>query len=375
MEEIFAEAGRLLEAEEPFVLATIVRTRGSTPQKAGAKLLVRPDGTIVGTLGGGCVEADVWQESKRILGRRGDTVVRTFTLTDELAAESGLVCGGTMEILIDPVRTDPLLGEIGREIEAALRGERSVGVATLVRPARGEARAGRKLLVRDDGLRQGTLGDAALDELAAERMRGNLWKPVTETLRTAEGAEVLLETFAAHPTVVIAGAGHIAKALAPLAARMGFRVIVIDDRPQFANPDSFPDADQIIVDDHVAGLEAAPITPNSFIVVATRGHKEDDAATGAAVRSSAGYVGLVGSKRKSLLIFETLLAEGVPIERLRQVRAPVGLDIGARTPEEIALSIMAEIVMVRYGAAGGPMRMEERLLAKAAEKAKVALAR
>src|SRR5437016_108249 len=119
MEEVFHAASQLLEEEEPFVLATVVRTKGSTPQKPGAKLLVRPDGTMVGTLGGGCVEADVWQESKRILRGRGGTAVRSFTLTDELAAESGLVCGGTMEILIDPVETDPLLNAISREIEAA----------------------------------------------------------------------------------------------------------------------------------------------------------------------------------------------------------------------------------------------------------------
>jgi xanthine dehydrogenase accessory factor len=375
MEEIFHEAGRLLGENEPFVLATVVRTKGSTPQKPGAKLLVRPDGSIVGTLGGGCVEADVWQESKRILQGRGDTVVRSFTLTDELAAESGLVCGGTMEILIDPVRTDPLLGEISRAIEAATQGGPAVGVATLLRAPAGAEGAGRKLLVREDGGRLGSLGSSELDDLAAERVLPQLWQPVAQSIRATADAEILIETFSAPPSLVIAGAGHIAKALAPLAHNLGFRVTVIDDRSQFANAERFPEADRILVDDHVLGIAQAGITPNSYIVIATRGHKEDDAATGASVRTPARYVGLVGSKRKSLLIFETLLAEGVPVERLRQVRAPVGLDIGARTPEEIALSIMAEIVMIRYGASGGPMRMEERLLEKAVEESRLALAR
>jgi xanthine dehydrogenase accessory factor len=368
MDDVFREANRLLEQREPFVLATVVGTKGSTPQKPGAKLLVRPDGAIVGTLGGGCVEAEVWQAAKQILAEGGSPTVESFTLTDELAAESGLVCGGTMRILIDPVRPEPFVDRVARAIAAAQAGGPAVGLATLTRSV-DAAPVGTKLLVHADGQREGTLGTPTLDDLAAEHLLARIWKPIVERVRSAEGAEILVETFGAPPTVLIAGAGHIARALAPLARMMGFRVIVVDDRPDFANAERFPDADTIIVADHVAGIERAGVTPNTYIVIATRGHKEDDAATGAAVRSPAGYVGLVGSKRKSLLIFESLLAEGVPLERLRQVRAPVGLDIGARTPEEIALSIMAEIVMVRYGATGGPMKMDERLLEKAVARA------
>jgi len=172
--------------------------------------------------------------------------------------------------------------------------------------------------------------------------------------------------------MVLVGAGHISRALAPLAHSVGFSVTVIDDRPSFANPERFPMAERIVVDDFEPALRQVPLTPSTAVVIATRGHKHDDEALRAAALSPAGYVGLVGSRRKVLLIYEDLLAHGVPFERLQAIHAPVGLDIGARTPEEIAVSIIAEVLMVRSGASGRPLRVDERLLEKARTRAAAA---
>ena len=364
MRDIFSEAQRLHHSRQPFVLCTLVRTHGSTPQKPGAKLLVRPDGTIVGTLGGGCVEAEVWQEAKQVLEQGGQPAVREFVLSDELAAASGMVCGGTMDILIDPVLGERPLLEHAGEVIAALEGGRGVAIASRV--AGGPL--GASLLIREDGTRAGSLGREALDALAARHARELMAYGRCALVRADSGEELFVESFTSPPQLVVAGAGHIARSLAPLAKGLGFRVVIADDRPEYANSERFPQADEIHVAHLVEAIKQMHITPNTAIVVATRGHKLDDVALLEAARSPAGFVGLVGSKRKTLLIYEHLLAGGVPLSRMKQIHAPVGLDIGARTPDEIALSIMAEVEMVRLGGGGGSLKLDGRLLQKALEK-------
>lgn len=365
MKDIFTEAQRLHSTQAPFVLATLVRTQGSTPQKPGAKLLVRPDGTIVGTLGGGCVEAEVWQESKQVLEQGGHPAVRRFTLSDELAAASGMVCGGTMDILIDPVLSRRPLLEHAQEVIAALDGGPGVAIASRV----AGTDLGAALLIREDGSQAGTLGHDALDTTAAKHARELMAYGRCGLVKADSGEELFIESFTSPPQLVVAGGGHIAKALAPLAKSLGFKVVIADDRAEYANSERFPQADEIYVAHLVDSIKSMRITPNTAIVVATRGHKLDDVALLEAARSPAGYVGLVGSQRKTLLIFEHLVQEGIPVERLEQVHAPVGLDIGARTPEEIALSILAEVEMVRLGGSGRSLKLPGKLLQKALEKA------
>ena len=164
------------------------------------------------------------------------------------------------------------------------------------------------------------------------------------------------------------GGGHVNKAIAPLAKTVGFRVYVVDDRPEFANPERFPEAEATIAKDFVEGLGDIPVNPNTFIVIGTRGHREDDMCLEAAARTTAGYVGLLGSKRKVILIYEELLKHGIPTERIRSLRAPIGLDIRARTPEEIAVSVVAELVQARLGGEGKPMKLEERRITKILDK-------
>ena len=369
MQHVFHETVKALEAGDPCVLVTVIQTQGSTPQKPGAKLLVRADGSGVGTLGGGCVEGDIWFAAKMLLHSDGPAEVRDYELTEELAARDGLICGGTMHFLLDPIR-QPLdvLPEL-RKVERAYDGDTAIGIATLVGAPEGSPlTVGAKLSLDAARTTNGTLGDGALDAQAIERIELLLDYGTCEHHTTDAGFQLFIQSFTLPPTLVVMGGGHISKALTSLAAPLGYQYYVVDDRPEFANPERFPDAVDTIVAEYDKGLERIPITPNTAVVVATRGHRYDDMAAEAAVRSRAGYVGILGSKRKNLLIFEELFRKGIPEERIRAVRAPVGLDLGGRTPEEIALSIMAEIIALRHGASGAALQMDNRLFGIAREK-------
>ena len=363
MQAIFEEAQRLLAKGEPFVLTSVVRTQGSTPQKPGAKLLVRKDGTAVGTLGGGCIEADVWAEAKSILEENGATQVRRFELNEEIAAKDGLVCGGTMEILIDPVQTPMGLAPFLPEILAAYRGEGDCAIATL---ASGLGLTGAKIFVRPDGTILGTLGSPLLDAEVRDAALALMPRGRNRWLESAN-TKVFVESFTTPPTLVIAGGGHVGKALYTLAKFVGFRVFIVDDRPMFANPERFPDADGIIVDDFDRGLRSLDMGINHYVIVATRGHKLDDLALLEAAKSKAGYVGLLGSKRKAMLIYRDLFRASIPEERVAQIHSPVGLNLGGRSPEEIAFSIVAEMIAIKNDGSGAAMKMDESMVRKAKE--------
>lgn len=375
MKTVFTAARELLTRGEPFVLATVVRTKGSTPQKPGAKLIVRADGGTVGTLGGGCVEADVWAAARRILDGRGTARVEQFTLDEDIAAADGLVCGGTMEILIDPVTEPNDLGPLVDEILAAYEGAGERALAVLLprdplsqephMPPEGQPAASERLFLRADGSSSGTLGNAHLDLLVREVARDLMPRGLDRWLETPDGRSIYVETYTHPTTVVIAGAGHVGKALHETAVHAGFRTVILDDRPRFAAPERFPGADRVVVDAFDSGLRKLRMGPNHFVVVATRGHKHDDLALLEAARSGAGYIGLLGSRRKAVMIFRDLIRRGIPEERIRRIRAPVGLDVGGRQPEEIAVSIVAELLAVKYGRSGAPMTLAETVLDQA----------
>jgi xanthine dehydrogenase accessory factor len=214
-----------------------------------------------------------------------------------------------------------------------------------------------RLYVEQSGASGGSLGDPGLDEraraIASEALK-------TGTARTApldEGSELLVEPIVAKPHLVVVGAGHVGLALAKFAHGLDYDVTVIDDRPEFASQERFPDGVEVVRADMVEALGTLSIGWNSFIVVATRGHKLDAQCLRAAIGTRARYVGLLGSKRKTILIERMLRDEGLPEERIRSVHAPVGLDLGGRTPAEIALSVLAELSMERYGGSGRPLRL------------------
>jgi len=368
--EVFREAVSELEKGRRVVVATVVKTKGSTPQKPGAKLLVRHDGSGVGTLGGGCVEGDIWFAAKELMKRGGPSEYRDYELNEDLAAEDGLVCGGTMYFLIDPVYQPGDYLDVAREIDGAYRGEGAVAVASVVKPAEGQpAPIGARLLVWENGSTEGTLGSEALDRDASRKASDLMVLGKNDYVVAENGAEYFVEAYTTPPQMVLCGGGHVSKAIAPLAKTVGFRVFVTDDREEFANADRFPEADRLVVAAPEDALPQLPINQNTFIIVATRGHRYDNVALDVAARTPAKYVGLMGSRRKTILIYEDLLRGGMPIERVREIRSPIGLDVRARTPEEIAVSIIAEVLMFRLGGTGLPMKLEQRLLEKVQSKA------
>ncbi len=260
-QEVFAALSEALGRGEEVALVTITNATGSTPQRVGAKMLVYADGRTVGTIGGGCYENDAfWKAREAIKARRPLNV--KYELNDDFAQETGLVCGGQMEVFIEPVE--------------------------------------------------------------------------------------------ASPDVYVFGAGHVGQFVAKMAHEVGFRVHVVDDREKFASRERFGDDIDVVVEHIPTWLQQNQLPPTAYAVIVTRGHTHDLDTLRAIVRSPMRYVGLIGSKAKIRRIFDVLVEEGLPSESLKPVHAPIGLDIGAITPQEIAVSIVAELIAVKHGKIAEP---------------------
>lgn len=369
MREVYAKMAQLEREGRRYAVCTVVRTSGSTPQVVGAKMVVDDLGRLTGTLGGGCVEGDAFDEARRVIGT-SEASLREYELTEELAWDTGLVCGGTMWIWIEPGERALRVGdrELLGDVLAASAGGRPVALATLLRKEGRDFEPAGKLFVETDGRAGGSLGDDALDEraraLAAEALR----QGTARTVALNEGHELLVEPVLGKPRLVIVGGGHVGLSIARMASLLDYQVTVIEDRSDFAARERFPEAIEVMHADMVEALETMEIGWNTFIVVATRGHKLDSHALRAAVKTPARYVGLLGSRRKTILIDRMLRDEGVPDERLKQVHAPIGLDLGGRTPAEIALSILAELSAERYGGSARPLRLSQDLYERAVAK-------
>jgi len=350
----------------PFAVATVVRTVGSTPQVVGAKMLIDDLGRTYGTLGGGCVEGDAFAEAKRIIGEGGSSL-REYELTEDLAWDTGLVCGGTMWIHIEPGEGALTAG--GRDLLSDVLAASSTGtpiaLATLLRKEGRDVVPAGRLYVEQSGGSGGSLGDPQLDARARALAGETLRAGTARTTALDDQNELLVEPIVAKPHLVVVGAGHVGLALAKLAHGLDYDVTVIDDRAEFATRERFPDGVEVVRADMVEALGSLPIGWNSFIIVATRGHKLDAQCLRAAIQRPARYVGLLGSKRKTILIERMLREEDLPEERIRSVHAPVGLDLGGRTPAEIALSVLAELSMERYGGSGRPLRLGDDLYERA----------
>ena len=236
-----------------------------------------------------------------------------------------------------------------------------VAVATLMRKRGKDVIAAGKLFVETDAKGGGTLGDNALDARARAAAIETLRQGTARTVVLDQETELLVEPVLSRPRLIVAGGGHVGLAIAKLGVQLEYEVTVIDDRPEFASRERFPGVSEVVNMDMVKALETMPIGWNSFVIIATRGHKLDSHCLRAAVKTEARYVGLLGSKRKTILIAQMLRAEGISEERIRAVHAPVGLDLGGRTPAEIALSVLAELSVERYGGSGKPLRLSDEL--------------
>ena len=367
MRQIYAKMAELERERRRFAVCTVVRTVGSTPQVVGAKLLVDDLGRLTGTLGGGCVEGDAFVEAKRVI-ETGTASLREFELTEDLAWDTGLVCGGTMWIAIEPGERALRLGnrDLLGDVLAASSGGKPVAVVTLLRKQGRDLEPSGKLFVETDGSTHGTLGER--DAQARTAALAALQKGTARTVTLDDTHELLIEPVLAKPRLVIAGGGHVGLALAKMGAMLEYDVTVIDDRPEFSERERFGPGIDVIRMDMADALRTMPIGWNTFIVIASRGHKLDAACLREAVKRDARYVGLLGSRRKTVLIAKMLRDEGVSEERIRAVHAPIGLDLGGRTPTEIALSVLSEMSMERHGGSGRPLRIDDAILDRTAAK-------
>jgi xanthine dehydrogenase accessory factor len=325
----------------------------------GAKLVAVDDeerGRAAGTLGGGCVEADAILAAREVI-RAGGQSLRAYDLSEDLAWNTGLVCGGTMWILAERA-DDALRGDDGSVLDdliAAAAGGPPIAIVTLLdRRSRDLTFAGR-MFVDASGRRRGTLGTDALDAQAAASGLAQLPHGTARLVSLSEAQDALIEPVIGRPHLIVAGGGHVALAIARQARLLDFNVTILEDRPEFATPDRF-DGATVLQGDVPTSIASLEYGWSSYIVIATRGHKLDADCVLAAVGTPAKYIGLLGSRRKTILIAEMLREHGVSEDRIQAIRSPVGLDLGGRTPSEIALSVMAEITKERYQGTGKALR-------------------
>lgn len=347
MRELLAELTTALVRRLPCVYCAVVETRGSTPQKAGAAMLVYPDGTQAGTLGGGCVEAEVKRRALQGLGDDGRPAVLTFTLDDDYGWDDGLICGGRMTILAHPLATDGSLFDRATAYYGRLKALADGGTGFTEAVVIGEAAGlplGDRYLFDAAGGPDAHLADRPAWEAVAAHLA-----PVTIHPKPATRQGIAYLPAAPRVTLLLVGGGHVGQAVARLASDVGFDIWVLDDRERFVGPDRFPTARRRMAGDIGAVLkELAPtLTPATFAIILTRGHSHDEEALYHLAPTACGYVGMIGSKRKIRMIFEDLEAKGVSAEALARVHAPLGFHIGSQTVPEIAVSIVAELIACR----------------------------
>ena len=361
MSSAYARMQELTAAGVPFAVATVVRTQGSTPQVVGAKLILtgvaseRP----FGTLGGGCVEADAIDAARQILAGQPATL-REYQLTEELAWNTGLVCGGTMWILAERGSGDawPAAeggGAFGAAADAAIGDGPPVAFVSAFRRQGRALHFDARVLVLAGGRLIGTLGSADRDERARDAAIEQMRHGTARLVALDDAHELLVEPVISRPQLVVAGGGHVSRAIARQARLLDFDVVIFEDRPEFANPERF-DGATVVGGDLMHNIASFDYSALSYLVIATRGHKLDADCVTAAVGTRVPYIGLLGSRRKTILIADMLREQGADEARIAAIHAPVGLDLGGRTPPEIALSVLAEITQLRYQGSGRPLR-------------------
>jgi xanthine dehydrogenase accessory factor len=344
VQEVLQDVRRWAERGERIAVATVVAVRRSAPRPPGAKLAVSERGEIAGAVTGGCVESAVVQAAEELL-RGGPPRLLRFGIADDEAFEIGLPCGGEVEVFVAV--------HAGAAQLAFAQAAADGGRAALVTRVAGAGAIGAQLLVRPDGPLTGSLGDDGLDALAVEHAEELLWHE-RSALREVAGETLFVDVTAPSPRLLVFGAIDYSAALCRLARLLGWRPFVCDPRATFATPARFPDAEELVVAwpqeaiARLGGIDAA-----TSVVVLTHDPKLDDAALLPALRSPAAYVGAMGSRRVQAARRERLAAAGLERELLDRLAAPIGLDLGAATAEETAVSIMAEIVAVRRGRGGG----------------------
>ena len=336
---------RLLEQGEQLVAATIISHEGSTPRAAGSKMIIKKSGDIIGTIGGGSVEGRVMGTAPEIFQSRKTRIV-SFDLTHDEADGKAMICGGRLEVLLEFMEPSPRNLEVFKAAERAFQGdEKTYLITRLSGTGNNDLDVFRALIKGDEPV----LGEPnkfprqQLDAILGQAGRSR--SPFSINL---DEDRAWVEPLTGQNVLYLFGAGHVSKETAALAAQVGFYCVVLDDRPEFANKDRFPGPVETQV---IAGFEDCfqdlQVNGNDYLVILTRGHLFDKIVLEQALKTDACYVGMIGSRHKRDTIFKALLGQGYSRKDIDRVHSPIGLEIGAETPEEIAVSIVSELIQVR----------------------------
>ncbi|MDZ7958784.1 MAG: XdhC/CoxI family protein [Aulosira sp. DedQUE10] len=357
MKDVLDELEQWLNLGHAVALATVISTIGSSPREIGAVMAVNDAGDVLGSVSGGCVEAAVVEEALIVI-QEGKPRVVSYGVSDELGLSVGLTCGGTIQIFIEQLSDKLLDSKISlRDIFQAIRqsSQTPIAICTVVEGMQ----AGAKMIVTENGYRLGSLGNADIDRVVADDAQGMLDQGVTNLCHYGLNGErrqtevtVFIESFAPQPHLIIFGAVDFTRSLSTLGKMLGYRVTVCDARDRFATVARFPTADEVIVEWPHKYLESTHIDYHTIIVVLTHDPKFDVPALVSAVRTPAAYIGAMGSRKATGDRISRLQEAGLTEAEINRISAPIGLDIGARTSEETAVSIMAEVIALRSGRSG-----------------------
>ncbi len=342
-----------------FAVATVVRTWNSSPRPIGAAMAVSQTGEVVGSVSGGCVEGAVYEVAQKVL-QSGVPELVTYGVSDGDALSAGLTCGGTMEIFVQPVdRAAAYLQAVADAVAA----RQPVAVATVVAGGPGPDRLGLSLVITPE-LTHGSLGGARLDQAVTDDARGMLGVGKTGLLqlgkdgeRRAQDLSVFVESYAPPPRMIVFGAIDFAAAMAGIGKFLGYHVTVCDARPIFATSKRFPEVDELVVQWPHKYLQEVEVDERTVLCVLTHDPKFDVPLLTLALRTKAGYIGAMGSRRTHEDRLQRLREAGVSDQELARLSSPIGLDLGARTPEETAVSIAAEIIARMWGGTGRPLTL------------------
>ncbi len=347
MKEIITNACSLLDKKESFAIATIVSHKGSTPRTSGSKMIITGDGRIKGTIGGGLLEARVMEKAVENIKSNVSSFL-PFDLTSGDVASMDMICGGQANILIDQIRPDKETIHIFKLYKEALDRNEKVFFLTKITGSNDQIQSIGHFLAGADGSVPG-----AADGNAEQLSLPDNWNEQTRNLMAMKVMEtpngmMIIEPALKRETAWLLGAGHVAQPTAAIAAMTGFYVSVADDRKEFANPERFPQAHEIrVLDSFEDAFSGCDVDEDSYIVIFTRGHLHDRTVLAQALRTKAGYIGMIGSSKKRNAIYRQLLDQGFEQKDIDRVHSPVGLEIEAETPEEIAVSILAEMILKR----------------------------
>ena len=341
MKEVMTDIERWQADAEEVALATVIQTWGSSPRRPGAKMALTPDGKIAGSVSGGCVEGAVFEAGVEALEQKQARRLH-FGVADETAWDVGLACGGEIDIFVEPL--DP---ELAARIGRLLRQEQAAVLATVVEGP--DDLLGKKLFMEENGETSGDLDEALTDtvrERAAQALAAGQPRRMTVTTETSS-LELFLDVILPPPTLIMVGGVHIAIALAKMARALNYRTVIVDPRRAFGSEERFPDVDELIQKWPQEAFANLALTQSTAVTMLTHDPKIDDPALKTVLDSPTFYVGALGSSRTHARRRQRLLKDGVPEEKVDRIHAPIGLDIEAQTPEEIAVAIMAEIVAAR----------------------------